>query len=275
MGKKEFRITSNDGTDLNAMAWTSKSPQAVVCLVHGLGEHVTRYDHVAAQFNEANMDFVGIDLRGHGDSEGARGHINNMNLFLDDVEALLIHTRKNYNDLPIVLYGHSLGGNIALSYLIRRNKDEVKCGLITSPWLKLSIQPTAIQKVLAKIGDNLLPNLTQPNGLKVEDISSVIEVQEWYANDPLNHDRISGRLFAEVNRAGLSLIDHAGDLSIPILIAHGTGDHITSHHASEEFARGADNIRLKLWDNLRHETHNEHNQEEVIGYYVDWVKKNI
>lgn len=275
MGKKEFQLTSNDGTMLKTITWTCNLPTAVVCLVHGLGEHVSRYDHVATRFNAAYMDFIGFDLRGHGDSEGARGHVKNMDLFLDDVETLLIHTRKNYNELPIVLYGHSLGGNIALNYLIGRNKNEVVCGLITSPWLKLAIEPTAVQKVLAKIGDKLLPTLTQPNGLNAEDISSVKKVQEWYANDLMNHDRISGRLFAEVNRAGQWAIDHASDLTIPVLIAHGTGDNITSHHASEEFAQGADKATLKLWDNLRHETHNEHNQDEVIDFYVDWVKEHI
>jgi alpha-beta hydrolase superfamily lysophospholipase len=219
------------------------------------------------------MDFIGFDLRGHGKSEGSRGHVNKLNLFLNDVEVLLAHIDKTYSNLPVVLYGHSMGGNIAMNYLLRRDKNNISCGLITSPWLKLAIEPTLVQHILAKVGDKLLPSLTQPNGLNVEDISSVKEVQEWYANDPMNHDRISGRLFAEINRAGLWALDHAGALSVPVLIAHGTADNITAPAASLHFAAHSERATLKLWEGLRHETHNEYNQNEVLDFYVDWVQK--
>ncbi|MCK5665572.1 MAG: alpha/beta hydrolase, partial [Thiotrichaceae bacterium] len=106
-------------------------------------------------------------------------------------------------------------------------------------------------------------------------ISSVEAVQKDYVNDPLNHDKISVRLFNEIYNHGLHAIEHATDIKIPVLVAHGDDDGITSADASKEFANNCPNANLKLWAGLRHDTHNEHNQDEVIDFYVDWVKGNI
>jgi alpha-beta hydrolase superfamily lysophospholipase len=111
--------------------------------------------------------------------------------------------------------------------------------------------------------------------LEFKDISSVVEVQKNYENDPLIHDKISVRLFNEIYKNGLSAIENAANIKIPILLAHGDADVITSPKGSEEFVANCPQATLKIWPGLRHETHNEHNKEEVIDFYVDWVKSKL
>ena len=273
MENQDFDFRSKDDLKLHGCKWEVEKPVAIICMVHGMGEHIHRYKEVAEAFNAENISFWGFDHRGHGSSEGKKGHTPSIHHMFDDIEQLLVTIRKEYQDIPVGIYGHSMGGNIAINFLLHRNSKEVGFGVITSPWLRLTNPPKGFQLMLAKFGARFLPSLAQPNGLNVADISSVKEEQEAYANDPLNHDRITGGLFMEINAMGEKAISSASNLTTPILLAHGSEDKITSAKGSEAFAVNAlpKMVDLKIWDGLRHETHNEHNKEEVINHYVDWV----
>ena len=273
----DFSFKSKDNLQLHGHKWELDAPSGIICLVHGMGEHIERYEHVAAAFNAKNISVYGFDHRGHGSSEGKRGHTPSIEHMFDDIEQLLLVIRKNISDTLIIIYGHSMGGNIALNFLLNRNSNEVSFGIITSPWLRLTNPPKGFQLLLAQFGARFMPSLAQPNGLNIEDISSVKEEQEAYANDPLNHDRITGGLFMEISKMGEKAIEIADSLKKPILLAHGLSDNITSPKGSEAFASAAPKgmVDLKLWEGLRHETHNEHNKEEVIDYYVNWVVEKL
>lgn len=277
MTKEDFNFQSRDNLNLYGCKWEIESPVAIICMVHGLGEHINRYKHVADAFNKKQISFWGFDLRGHGQSEGKKGHTASIEHMFDDIEQLLVIIRKKYPDTPVIIYGHSLGGNLALSFLLNRNSNEISYGIITSPWLRLTNPPEGFQLMLAKFGSRFLPSLAQPNGLDVKNISSVKEEQDKYNNDPLVHDRLTGRLFMEINTMGEKAISIANTLKTPILLAHGTADKITSPKGSEEFTRNAPSqvVHLKIWEGLRHETHNELNKEEVVNFYVDWVIEKI
>jgi len=270
MIKNEILLTSGHNK-LSGLYWQADKPVAITILVHGLGEHIARYDHVADKFIENNISVLGVDLIGHGKSAGKRGHVKSIDEFYGCIEAMFSHIHKEENNLPLILYGHSMGGNIALNYLLNKDENKFCCALITSPWLRLAHKPNVVQLFLAKTMNTILPSLLQPNGLKMKDISSVVAVQNDYANDPLNHDKISVRLFNEVYKKGLCALENAPALTIPILIAHGEKDGITSPQGSEDFATDCPMATLKIWPGLRHETHNEHNNEVVIAYYIKWL----
>ena len=277
MENHDFDFRTKDDLTLHGCKWEVEDPIAIICLVHGLGEHIHRYQDVANAFNAQKISFWGFDLRGHGTSEGKKGHTPSIHHMFDDIEHLLVIIRKEYQDTPIGIYGHSMGGNIAINFLLHRNSKEISFGVITSPWLRLTSPPQGFQLMLAKLGARFLPSLAQPNGLDVTDISSVKEEQDAYANDPLNHDRITGGLFMEINAMGEKAISMANSLKTPILLAHGTDDNITDPKGSEAFAANstAKIVDLKLWKGLQHETHHEHNKQEVINYYVNWVEEKI
>ena len=269
--KREKILLNSGDNSLSGLYWQAENPIAITLIVHGFGEHISRYDHVAQQFINKNISVLGVDLAGHGNSTGKRGVIKSINDFFGCIDSMLNHVTQERNSLPRILYGHSMGGNIVLNYLIKSSENNFCCALATSPWLKLAVQPGAIQLFLARTMNNIYPSLQQSAALDVKEISSVVEVQDDYAKDPLNHDKLSVRLFNEIHNNGLNAIASAATIDVPLLIAHGNADAITSAKASEEFANACPTATLKIWPGLRHETHNEHNQDEVIRFYVNWV----
>ena len=274
MIKNKILLVS-DSQKLSGFYWQAENPVATTILVHGFGEHISRYHHVAEHFLKENISVIGVDLIGHGESGGKKGHISSIANFYACIDNMVDHVRQEEKKLPLILYGHSMGGTIVLNYLINNVESEFCCVLATSPWLQLTIRPTAFQLFLAKTMNSIYPSLQQTAALEFKDISSVEEVQKDYENDPLNHDKISVRLFNEIYKNGLLAIDKASRINIPMLIAHGNDDNITSLEGSKAFTTNNPQATLKIWPDLRHETHNEHNKEEVIDFYVDWVKSNI
>ena len=274
MIKNDILLTSGD-KKLSGIYWQAENPIAITLLVHGFGEHILRYEHVAQRFLKENISVLGIDLIGHGNSTGKRGHVNSIKDYFGCIDSMVNHVRQKEKELPLILYGHSMGGNLVLNYLISNEQSEFCCVLATSPWLKLIIQPSAGQLLLAKTMNKIYPSLQQTAALDFKDISSVLEVQNDYANDLLIHDKISVRLFNEIYKNGLLAIERAGNIKLPVLLAHGDEDAITSPKGTDEFLANCPQATLKIWPGLRHETHNEHNKEEVLDFYVDWVKNNI
>lgn len=269
-------LISKDGTSLSCIFWDCPDPIGVVCLVHGLGEHYGRYEHVAEFFTSNKLAVFAYDQKGHGRSGGKRGHTSSYDLLLDDVEELLKTARAEYNDLPIILYGHSFGGNVVTNYLLRRSTDEIACGIISSPLFKLTKEPPEIQIKAAKFVSKIFPSFSQPNGLNVQDISTDPEAVKAYSEDPLVHDRISTRLFTVVYEAGFWAIENADRLKTPTLVFHGSDDNITSHQGSKEFVQKSNGSAVfKSWEGMKHETHNDLKKEEVIHHMYDWIVKTL
>ena len=110
-------------------------------MVHGLGEHIQRYDHWAEMFKKEGIGFAGVDLPGHGRSDGRRGDIKSYKVLEEMIDILLKTTIRTFPGTPVFIYGHSLGGGIVLDYLIRKNPG-IKGAIVTSPWLRLSFEPS-------------------------------------------------------------------------------------------------------------------------------------
>jgi acylglycerol lipase len=270
----EWKWESCNGLDLYARVWAPQGkPKASIMLVHGHGEHVVRYDHVAAVLTENGYAMLGFDLCGHGKSGGPRGHVQSYNAYMDDIAAFSQQVEQRYAGLPHFLYGHSLGGNLVLNYALRR-KPELRGVIATGPWLKLVFQPPASQVKLGKLMNGIAPGFTQHSKLNTKGLSHDQAVVSAYENDPLVHDKISARLFVEMYETGQWALEHAAEFPLPLLLMHGADDPITSAKASQEFAEKAgDKVTLKIWDGMYHEIHNESEQAQVFAYMIDWLEK--
>src|SRR5687768_12588636 len=110
MSTIEWTWKSRDGLELAARGWTAEKPKAIVCLVHGHGEHIGRYRHVGEALAKAGYMLLAFDLRGHGLSGGQRGHAPSYESLLDDIADFLSDAKRRYPDVPVFLYGHSMGG---------------------------------------------------------------------------------------------------------------------------------------------------------------------
>ncbi|HUH73685.1 MAG TPA: lysophospholipase [Chitinophagales bacterium] len=266
MKSNTFKWTTSDGLELFAKSWQSENQtsKAVITLVHGLGEHIERYEHVAKVLTDDGYAIVGYDHRGHGKSDGNRGHIPDYEQFMDDVTLALNKTRELFPNLPLFIYGHSMGGGLVANYLIRR-QPKVKAAILTAPYFGLTNPQPAIKLALGRFTQNLVPKLSLPSGLNADHISRDPEEVRKYKNDPLVHDKISAKMGISMVDVGAYAVEHANKISVPTLVFHGKGDEITSPKASAEFARNAGNIvQIELLDKLYHEIHNEPEKEMVF-----------
>ncbi|MBW2623806.1 MAG: lysophospholipase, partial [Deltaproteobacteria bacterium] len=269
MDHSEFSWIADDEVKFFAQSWTHPNKsKAVVAIVHGLGEHSSRYSHLASYLNGHEYSVAAFDLRGHGKSGGPRGHTPSYETLMDDIERFLTEVGALIPDTPIFLYGHSLGGNLGLNYALRR-KPTLQGSIISGPWLRLSAEPGKAQVTLARIMNKIRPAFAQSNALDIKGLSRDPEVVREYEQDPLVHDRISVRLFLEVYQAGLWALEQAADFPIPLLLMHGEADRLTSAEASREFAaKIKEGCTLKIWEGMFHEIHNEPEKEDVYQEIV-------
>lgn len=272
MKQFEWARTSGDGTRLHLQSWEPGTvPRAAVALIHGFGEHSGRYGHVAAALNAAGYAVVTGDHRGHGKSAGLRGHTPSYGQLLDDVGGLVRVAAERFPGLPLFIYGHSMGGNLTLNYVLRR-RPALDGVVVTSPWLRLAFEPPKIQVLLGRAMDRIYPALIQDTGLDTEGLSRDPAVGAAYVADPLVHSKISARMYTALYAAGPWALAHAAEFPLPLLLMHGGADPITSAEASREFAARAPGCTFKQWDGLRHEMHNEPEQAQVLAEIVGWLR---
>jgi alpha-beta hydrolase superfamily lysophospholipase len=279
MNYKSTQYIAFDGLKLTGYLWEpAENPKAVINLIHGFGEYSERYGYWAKKFTEKGYVVHAIDYRGHGRSEGKRGHINKFDDFLNDVDVLINESKKRYPNLPQFIYGHSLGGNIVTNYVLTRNND-FKGAVFSSPWYKLSFSPSSIMLVLARMMNKIYPKFTQNSDLDVKGLSHDKKIVDAYIADPLIHEKISARMFFEIYNAGDWVLKNTDLLNIPALIQHGSGDKITSHKASKEFAEKAialgKDVVYKEWPGLYHELHNELEKDVIFEFVVSWIEKEL
>jgi acylglycerol lipase len=273
----EFNWQSTDGLTLYAQAWEPETEsKAVVCLVHGLGEHSGRYQHVAKAFTEAGYSMLGFDQRGHGKSGGQRGHAPSEEAFLNDIDGLLKAAAQRYPGKARFLYGHSLGGLLVLFYTLRC-RPHVMGVIASSPALRTPLSEQKVKVTFSKALAPLLPTVGLATGLDAKDISRDSQVVQRYQADPLVHDRATFAMAASLAR----ILEWTGKNAeefppLPLLLMHGTRDQITYAQGSQEFAaRVKGPVTIKLWEGLQHETHNEPEQQQVIAFLVGWVDQQM
>jgi len=248
--------------------------QAISISVHGFGEHCQRYEHVAEFLTQKNIGWIGFDLLGHGKSEGKRGHISNIQDFMEQIQLILALVTEKFPKIPLFLYGHSMGGNLVAHFLITQKPTYLTGAILTSPWFRLAFEPPAWKVQLGKLMVKIFPKYTEKSTLVVEELSTDPNIAQKYENDNLVHDLITASLFHEITTSGELSIQNAQNCQLPMLVMHGTADKITSFEATQEFVKQAQNERLtfKAWEGLRHELHNELLKNEILGVIANFIE---
>ncbi len=274
MNHQEFNFNLHK-TKFYGQYFEPKTVNAVVILVHGMGEHSNRYsEYVIPQLNKALIAVVTFDHFGHGKTEGKRGHNPGFDAVLDSIAYILDKSNKLFGEKPTFLYGHSMGGNAVINYTLRR-ENSLNGVIASSPFLKLSFEPPKWKLNIAKALLNIYPSLTMNNGIDANAISRNKEVVEASNNDPLNHDKVSPNFSILFIESGKWAISNANKLKIPMLLMHGTGDQLTSYKASQEFAENSKDVDLKLFEGAYHELHNDLIKEEAVGEVINWINNQI
>ncbi len=272
----ETTFTTADNFTLFERTWNCENPKGVVLITHGVAEHSGRYDHVAQSLVEGGFSVVGFDLRGHGKSSGKRNYIKSFQDHLNDLGEVLARTKDTFSELPVFLFGHSMGGGIVTLFAIQRNPD-IRGILLSGPSVKVSDDISPLLQKVSGIISAILPKLPVIT-LESTDISKDPQVVEAYDNDPLNYrGGILARTGAEILNATKQITSQASTISLPILIMHGTSDKLADVSGSEMFYEkvSSSDKTLKLYDGLYHEILNEPEQDQVKTDMLSWLDAHI
>lgn len=241
-----------------------ENPKKVMCVIHGIGEHMGRYQRMAQKLKEQGIAVIGMDLRGHGISNGVRGNTAPREEILKDVDAMLDYAADFYPGVSIVLYGHSMGGNLCLDYRARGEKNEMpEKYIVSAPWVKLVADfPKPVVAALKGLS-KVLPKMTISQKIDESTLGN-LEYVRPYADDPLVHNKISLQCAAQCFTIGNDIYDgvhedsHRAD-GKPFLLMHGDADAICAVEGARRVAghmAGNENFTYIELPGYYHEIHN-------------------
>ena len=257
----------------------AQQPRAHVLIVHGLGEHAQRYIELATELNEAGYSASAYDQYGHGRSLGARGDVLEPKQLLDDLNIAVHETRSRLDreyeaEVPLVVFGHSMGGLVAASWACTQLDNKLAQGIVLS---SPAITPylNARDRLLLKIAGVLMQHVAVKSGLKPQLISRSSATVERYLQDPLVHDRISGLLAQFITTEGEQVLARAAEWQLPCLLMWGGADAIVQPQGSVDLAAAIPPACLTAhaWPGYYHEIFNEApaDRAPVVAMLLQWL----
>ncbi|WP_439101728.1 alpha/beta hydrolase [Congregibacter sp.] len=273
---KELTLESGAAGGVFYRRWDVESPRAVALIVHGLGEHSGRYQHVAEALAARNIASFAPDHPGHGHTPGHRCFINSFEDFYSALDALREQVAADYAGIPCFIIGHSMGGLIIGNYLLDR-QGQFAGAAFSGAAFEVPEPPSGFAIFTNKLLASIVPKLGALQ-LDASEVSRDAEVVRRYEEDPLVHSgKITARLLVELFAAMDNLQKRRGDLSLPVLVMHGEGDVMAAVSGSQHFFDGVGSTdkTLRLYPGLYHEIFNEPEKDQVLGELGDWLDAHI
>jgi alpha-beta hydrolase superfamily lysophospholipase len=272
MQSQERELKAADGTAIFVTDWRPESnvtPRGGIVVMHGLGEHCGRYQHVARFFNDLGLAVRAYDHRGHGRSGGPRGDVPNDDCLLQDAKMVFDEFAQQIGGTPFLL-GHSMGGLVAARFAVEA-QSPLRGLILSSPALTIAMNPA--QKILFKLLSAVEPGLGLPNGLEQGFLSHDQKVVDAYAKDPLVHSKISARLLNFMLKSIEIAQAKAPELAVPTLLVIAGDDHIVDSSGSQTFySRLTDGVgTIRVYPQYYHEIFNEIDAKDVFDDLEKWL----
>lgn len=266
--------TTRDGLRIVTRHWAADAPRAAVLLVHGLAEHSGRYEHVGAQLATAGLETFGWDHRGFGGSAGERAWVDRWSRYHEDVEDRLAAVRAAVPGLPVAIYGHSMGGLIALGYALS-GRPQPDLLILSAPGI--DDEGAAWKHLLAPLLARLVPKVHFPNGIAPELVSRDPARHEADRRDPLllssSTAALGARFFEEQARLRAAVAGRP-TLPVPTLVIHGLDDRLVPPSSSEALV-GLGIVTRRAYAGIRHELHNEPEGPAILADVIAWVDAHV
>jgi alpha-beta hydrolase superfamily lysophospholipase len=251
------------------------APRGVVVVAHGYAEHFARYGELVRHLTDRGFAVAGMDHRGHGRSEGPRGHCGSIDELIADMRTLADMAAAWWPGVPRLLFGHSMGGLLGFVYLLR-HPDTVRGAALSAPALRIpDTAPRALQ-VVARVLGHVAPRVGFRSKLDATLLSRDPAVGEAYVADPLVHRRGSAGLVRAINAAQAEAFAGAATLRVPLLILQGDADRIVDPSGSRDVAaRLTGPHELVMLPGYYHELLNEPVAERarVLGLLDRWFDR--
>ncbi len=249
-----------------------RKPKAVLLILHGLAEHSGRYMNVVDYFVPRGYAVYGFDQRGHGQSEGMRGYVQNFSYYISDLNTFSEMVRVNHSSEKVFLIGHSVGGTIAIAYCIY-HQNEVDGLILSGATIEPGSSLSPVKIILARLLSLIAPKM----GVDVIDASAISQDQavvDAYKRDPLVYrGKIRARLGAELLKVMRRLPNQMSEIHLPILIMSGSIDRLSNPEGSRllyENVSSRDRT-IKYYDGFYHEIFNEPGRDQVFNVMDDWL----
>jgi alpha-beta hydrolase superfamily lysophospholipase len=265
-------IHTRDGITLSTANWEPDSPKALLLLAHGHAEHIGRHRKLIDALTERGYAVAGQDHRGHGRSTGERALAMRFDDYIDDFRLMALEAQERHPNLPVLLFGHSMGGLIAARYALEYQADLSGLVLTGAAFTIDEGVAPPIKWAVHRIA-RVFPKAPVPRNDE-DNLSTDPAVREAFINDPLNyHGTTRMRTASEMARAGENALERASTLTVPLLIMHGEIDALTSPRGTERFFEraGSPDKTLRIWPGMKHEVFNEIEGATVITYTLDWL----
>lgn len=264
---------------LHYRCWDAATPRAVVVVCHGLGEHSGRYEELARDFARAGLSTYALDHRGHGRSDGRRGHVRRFAHYVHDLEKFRRRVVGAVGStLPLVFLGHSLGGLILIRYLQEYPGVGARGAVLSAPLLGFAVEVPRWKDGLARLLLYVSPALPMSTGLDPKHLSHDPQVVAAYERDPLVHDRITPRLYSEIQSAITVSGRKAGQLRLPVLLLVPSEDKLARADLMQRIAAEVGEptlMQVKTYPGLFHEVLNETTRYSTVTDVLGWIERRI
>ncbi len=266
----EKRIASEDGTELTLHCWKAESEQAMLLILHGLGEYGRKYIALARCLNEYGLSVVALDWRGFGKSGGLRGHVPSMDSLQQDLAAGIGAAREMADATnPLYLMGHSMGGNILLG-AAHAGLVRAEGIIVSSPWIRKTGKSPNQAGTVAFL-HRLFPTYRLNLDIRRMEKGRKPELEKR-KKDPYNHKLTSLRLMhvLQTNARHLDLV--CSGQGMPLLALHDRLDPLTDYRGTEDYV-DRNGGELISYDTGEHTLHRGETKEEFCRQISRWILK--